>query len=80
MRVSELKIGHYARILALGKGGHKAYRQRLLAMGLLPGTLFSVLRLAPLGDPMEILVRGVALSLRKSEADLLEVEVVSHDD
>lgn len=73
MRVSELKVGHQARILAL-TGGDKVYRQRLIAMGLLPGTEFIVSRMAPLGDPIEILVRGFALSLRKSEANILTIE------
>ena len=43
-------------------------------MGLTPGTEFSVTRLAPLGDPVEINVRGYAVSLRKDEAQLLRVE------
>ena len=43
-------------------------------MGLTPGTEFTVERLAPLGDPIEIRVRGYAMSLRKAEADMLEVE------
>lgn len=73
MLVSELKVGHTIRITALGKG-NIAYRQRLIAMGLIPGTEFTVLRMAPLGDPIEILVRGFALSLRKSEASLLQIE------
>lgn len=73
MLVSELKSGHKVRIIAL-VGGEKAYRQRLIAFGLLPGTEFTVSRIAPLGDPIEILVRGIALSLRKAEAAILEIE------
>jgi ferrous iron transport protein A len=46
----------------------------------LPGTEFRVSRIAPLGDPIEIIVRGFALSLRKNEADLLELALVaSHE-
>lgn len=75
MRVSELKIGYKARITAL-KGGEKTYRQRLIAMGLIPGTEFTVSRMAPLGDPIEILVRGFTLSLRKSEANILQIEAL----
>jgi ferrous iron transport protein A len=52
-----------------------AYRERLLSMGLLPGTAFTVTRVAPLGDPVEIKVRGFALSLRKADADALKVEI-----
>ena len=76
MQISELKTGHKVRIIAL-VGGEKAYRQRLIAFGLLPGTEFTVSRTAPLGDPIEILVRGVALSLRKAEASILKVEDIT---
>ncbi len=47
---------------------------RLLEMGLLPGTVVEVLRLAPLGDPMDLRVRGYRLSIRKAEAALINVE------
>lgn len=52
----------------------KAYKKKLLAMGLTPGTEFTVTRVAPLGDPVEIRVRGFKLSLRKDEAAVLLVE------
>lgn len=54
--------------------GSQEYRARLMAMGLTPGTPFRVQRLAPLGDPVEIEVRGFSLSLRRTEADVIEVE------
>ena len=69
MQVSDLKIGNKVKITAFLKGD-RAYRQRLIAMGLLPGTEFTVTRMAPFGDPIEILVRGCALSLRKHEANV----------
>ena len=47
---------------------------RLLEMGLLPGTPVDVVRLAPLGDPMELRVRGYHLSIRQHEAALIEIE------
>lgn len=75
MQVSQLKVGHQARILSL-QAGNRVYRQRLIAMGLLPGTVFTVVRMAPLGDPIEIHVRGVALSLRKNEANILTIEKI----
>lgn len=75
MRFSQLKIGNKARILALS-AGNKTYRQRLMAMGLLPGATFVVSRIAPLGDPVEIKIRGFALSLRKQEANLLQIESI----
>lgn len=75
MHISDLKVGHKARILSLGCA-QKAYRQRLIALGLLPGTEFVVLKMAPLGDPIEIGVRGFALSLRKAEAACLQIEAL----
>lgn len=50
--------------------------QRLLEMGLFDGAEVEVIRLAPLGDPMEIIVQGYHLSLRKSEAALVELEPI----
>jgi ferrous iron transport protein A len=73
MQFSQLKVGHKARVISLGIGD-KVYRKRLIAMGLIPGTEFTVSRMAPLGDPIEILVRGFALSLRKDEACILQIE------
>ena len=75
MQVNELKIGDKARVVALAKN-EKIYRKRLIDMGLIPGTEFKVLRMAPLGDPIEIEVRGFALSLRKDEATILTIEEV----
>ena len=54
----------------------KAYRKRLLAMGLTPGTEFLVTRFAPLGDPVEIKIRGFSLTLRKNEAANLLIEKI----
>ena len=75
MKFTDLKAGQQARITAFGKGD-KVYRQRLIAMGMLPGTEFKVARLAPLGDPIEIEIRGFALSLRKDEAAMIQIEPV----
>ena len=55
----------------------KSYRRKLLSMGLTKGTVFTLTKVAPLGDPVEIDVRGFKLSLRKSEADVLKVRKVS---
>lgn len=54
----------------------RGYKGKLLAMGLTPGTEFAITRYAPLGDPVEIRVRGFSLSLRKHEANALLVEEV----
>jgi Fe2+ transport system protein FeoA len=55
--------------------GEGSVRRRLLDMGLVPGTEVAVQRMAPLGDPVEIRVKGYNLSLRKEEAESIEVEV-----
>ena len=75
MQIAALKTGDKARITALS-AGDAVYRNKLIAMGLLPGTEFTVARVAPLGDPIEILVRGYALSLRKHEASVLQIEKI----
>jgi ferrous iron transport protein A len=75
MKFSDLKTGQTARVIALTQGD-KVYRQRLIAMGVLPGTAFTVSRLAPLGDPIEIEIRGFALSLRKDEAAIIQIELI----
>lgn len=75
MNFKDIKMGEKGRIVGM-LPGEKYYRQKLLAMGLLPGTEFSVARVAPLGDPIEIAVRGYALSLRRDEAQILQIEKV----
>ncbi|UYU32199.1 ferrous iron transporter A [Siccibacter colletis] len=51
-----------------------AYRQKLLSLGMLPGALFNVVRVAPFGDPIHIETRRVNLVLRKKDLALLNVE------
>lgn len=72
MKLSELSIGDTAEVLAFA-GGSRGYRARLMAMGLTPGTRFTLKRQAPLGDPIEIEVRGFSLTLRKQEAESVRV-------
>ena len=62
-----------ARSSAFGKE-HPEYRRRLVMLGATPGTTFEVVRIAPLGDPIEIRVRGSFISVRRDEAMLMEVE------
>jgi ferrous iron transport protein A len=71
-----IEVGHRARVRGFAKGEDRAYRQKLLAMGLTPGVEFLVTRVAPMGDPVEILLRGFSLSLRRDEAATLLVEAV----
>ena len=70
--------GKVARFEATDDPTKKAYKRKLLAMGLTPGTEFTVTRVAPLGDPVEILVRGFKLSLRKDEAAALVIEQLGY--
>lgn len=73
MKLSELGVGDTAAVVGFGDG-KQGYRTRLMAMGLTPGTRITIKRLAPLGDPIEIDVRGFSLSLRKHEAEAVHVE------
>ena len=75
MQLSEMKVGYRGRIVGI-KPGETVYRHKLISMGLLPGTEFVVSRIAPLGDPIEIIVRGFSLGLRKNEANILRIEEV----
>ncbi len=70
-----LAAGDTGRILGFDQSGG-VYRKKLLAMGLTPGTEFTVTRFAPMGDPVEIKIRGFSLPLRKNEASVLLVEKV----
>ncbi len=75
MTLRELKVGDSARVVKVG--GQGPFRQHLLDMGILPGTVVRILQLAPMGDPMELLVRGYVLSLRLAEAQEITVEPIS---
>lgn len=72
VKLAQAPLGSRLRIVGYEPTG-RAYKQKLLAMGLTPGVDIVVKRHAPLGDPTEIEVRGFALSLRKEEADALKV-------
>lgn len=71
MTLAQLTVGASATIRAYPQAGTAFTRLR--EMGMLPGTRITLVRTAPLGDPIEIQVRGYRLSLRKSEAALVEV-------
>lgn len=71
MTLAQLAVGASATIRAYPQAGPAFTRLR--EMGLLPGTRITLVRTAPLGDPIEIQVRGYRLSLRKSEAALVEI-------
>lgn len=74
MKLKEMEVGCTAIIKSYCcKDRH--YRQKLLRMGLIKGELITIMRKAPMGDPIEINIKGYNLTLRKQEADTLEVEV-----
>lgn len=73
LHLGDLAIGQSGRILGY-ETSHRTYREKLLSMGLTPGTPITITRQAPMGDPIEIEVRGFKLSLRKAEAAALRVE------
>jgi len=76
MKIKEMEIGSKGKIKGYTPTG-RAYRQKLLAMGLIRGAEFTLVRKAPLGDPVEIKLASFNLTLRGEEADALEVEQVS---
>ena len=70
--LKDVKIGESAVIEKLH--GEGALKRRIMDMGLTRGTQVYVRKVAPLGDPMELTVRGYELSLRKADAEMIEVE------
>ena len=75
MTLKDLSIGKSGRVLAVG--GEKILRRRLLEMGITPRTTITVKKVAPLGDPVELLLRGYVLSLRLEDAEKITVEEVA---
>ncbi len=72
--LKDVKIGKSATVLKLH--GEGALRRRIMDMGITKGVQVKVRKVAPLGDPLEITVRGYELSLRKADAEMIEVEPV----
>ena len=70
----ETKIGETVKVVKLH--GEGAVKRRIMDMGITKGTEIYVRKLAPLGDPIELTVRGYELSLRKADAEMIEVEAV----
>ena len=68
----DIKIGKSAKVVKLH--GEGALRRRIMDMGITKGVEIKVRKVAPLGDPLEITVRGYELSLRKDDAEMIEVE------
>lgn len=75
MNLASLKPGDQGRITAIGATG--PLRRRLMDMGVLAGENVRVVKVAPLGDPIEVLIKNYRLSLRKSEAEGIALEVTT---
>ena len=74
MQLAELAFGTKASVTLVSGSG--SFRRRLLELGILPGTTVEVVGVAPLGDPLELLVRGSSLSIRRADAATVEVTPV----
>ncbi|MBQ2083750.1 MAG: 50S ribosome-binding GTPase, partial [Firmicutes bacterium] len=72
MRLNELKPGEFGRVTKVG--GEGALRQHFLDMGVTPGTVLEMIKLAPMGDPMELRLHGYELTLRLADAEQIEIE------
>ena len=71
--LKEIKIGSTSKVMKLH--GEGAVKRRIMDMGITKGVEVYVRKVAPLGDPIEVTVRGYELSLRKADAEMIEVEV-----
>ncbi|NLZ81979.1 MAG: ferrous iron transport protein A [Clostridiales bacterium] len=72
MKLDELKPGEEGTVISIGEKGPS--RRRVMDMGVTPGTSIKVIKVAPLGDPIEVNIRGYELSLRKEEASRIEIK------
>lgn len=70
--LKDVKVGQTARVVKLH--GEGAVKRRIMDMGITKGVEVFVRKVAPLGDPMELAVRGYELSLRKADAEMIEIE------
>jgi len=72
MRIRDLRRGESAKIVAVG--GEQALRRHLLDMGLTPHTMVTFKKAAPMGDPVELMLRGYVLTIRLEDADKIKLE------
>ncbi|MBQ5444234.1 MAG: 50S ribosome-binding GTPase, partial [Erysipelotrichaceae bacterium] len=75
LTLKDLKINEHARILSVG--GEGALRQHFLDMGVIPGAELTLVKFAPLGDPMELQIHGYELSLRLEDAEKIQIEKIA---
>ncbi len=76
MTLKELKIGTSATVNAVGGDG--ALRQHFLDMGIIPGAEVTAVKLAPMGDPMELKIHGYELTIRIADAEKIDVTLTEH--
>ena len=76
--LKESKVGDTARVVKLY--GEGAVKRRIMDMGLTKGVDVQIRKVAPLGDPIEVTVRGYELSIRKADAEIIEVETVRNNE
>ncbi len=72
--LKDAKVGETVKVVKLH--GQGAIKRRIMDMGITKGVQIYVRKFAPLGDPMELQVRGYSLSLRKADADMIEIEEI----
>ena len=75
MSLRDLQVGRSGRVISVG--GEKVLRRRLLEMGITPRTVITIKKIAPMGDPIELLLRGYVLTLRLEDAEKITVEEVA---
>ncbi len=74
MTLKDIRVGHRAKVVKVN--GEGAIKRRIMDMGITKGVEIYVRKVAPLGDPMELFVRGYELSLRKADAQMIDVEAI----
>ena len=77
MTLKDLKVGESAKIISVG--GEGSLRQHFLDMGVIPGTVVTLMKYAPMGDPMELTIHGYELTLRLSEAEKIDISEIISD-
>lgn len=75
MQLKDMAIGSKGRVKSMNTSTPE-YRRRLLMLGVTPGSTLEVIRVAPLGDPVELRIRGCLITVRKDEAEILDIEPI----
>ena len=75
MQLKDMAIGSKGRVKSMNTSTPE-YRRRLLMLGVTPGSEVEIVRVAPLGDPIEIRIRGCHITVRKDEAEILDIEPI----